>query len=124
MLYKEASVGKLTCTFASKACFLCLGHKGTQSGEFTQHQDASDLFPWKPYVRLPRRNRFFFFLRRRNAETVSSHSSLKGIFMNFYHMSTQNFCLSLTEGKNLRNFYRSLVNVESLIRESDVLKVI
>lgn len=42
--------------------------------------------------------------------------------MNFYHMSTQNISLSLTEGRNLRNFYWSLVNVETLIRESAFLK--
>lgn len=66
---------------------------------------------------------FFFFLRRRNAET-EFHLTIarRAIFMNFYHMSTHNFYLSLTEGKNLRNVYGSLVNVESLIREGDFFK--
>lgn len=73
----------------------------------------------------PKEGIFIFFLRRRNAET-EPHLTIawRAIFMNFHHMSTQNFCLSLTEGKNLRNFYGGLVNVETLIGESDFLEAI
>lgn len=102
LCYKsESSPGKLTCTFISKACFLCLGSIGAQRREFTSHWDVSDLISWKLYIGFPQRNRFSFsfcFWEEKRQTWFLLTRARRVIFMNLYHMSAQTLAfLSLRE---------------------------
>lgn len=95
-------------------------------GQFHFSRDASDPILRKLYIGCPPKRIVsppFISEKEKNADTeFLLPIARRMIFMNFYHMSTQNFSLSLTVGKNLSNFTKSLVKVETLIRENDFLK--
>lgn len=107
VLYKKASLDKLTCTFTTRACFLWNTKEPREGNSFSAEMPVTSTL--RNYtLDSPKRGDFFFLFESEKKECrnrVPSYYSLKGNFYEFYYVSIQNFRLSLTEGKNLRNCY-------------------